>query len=128
MPRPQPPQFTASGFSFSGDTLTIAGVAGGAATGNTNTTPSGEYHTFRCTVSGVSFTGGTTPTVTPVVQTSPDGGTWTDMTPSAGTFAGYAAGATGRVVLSGFDRLVRVRWTTTGTPTAVNFTMTAEAI
>src|SRR3954453_4945514 len=110
---PKSPRFTASGESFVGDDITLASVRGGGATGVTNWTPSNEYQALRLTVSNLSFTGGTAPTVTPVVQTSPDKTLLLTSTPTAGTSPAVGAGATSHFIVSGLDRYTRISYTTT---------------
>jgi hypothetical protein len=114
--------------TFYGDDVTLAAVVGGAATGSAPVMLSADYHTLRLNALGVSFTGGTTPTVTPIVETSGDGTTWAALNPVSGSFPALAAGATARAVFTGLDRYTRCRWTTTGTPTATNFTVNGEAV
>jgi hypothetical protein len=121
------PKFSQAG-TFYGDDVTLAAVVGGAATGSAPVMLSADYHTLRLNATGVSFTGGTTPTVTPIVETSGDGTTWASLNPVSGSFPALAAGTTARAVFTGLDRYTRVRWTTTGTPTAVNFTVNGEAV
>src|SRR5436305_6326951 len=97
---PKSPKFNPAG-TFVGDDITLAAVSGGAATGSTAVFLSSDYHTLRLTVSGVSFTGGTTPTVTPTVQTSADGSVWQNLTPVSSTGTGTAAAPFGALSAAG---------------------------
>lgn len=123
------PKFTSAGPVYNDD-VTVAAVSAGPATGNSNAVGSSDWAVLRLNVRNVSFVGGTTPTVTPVLQQSTDGSTgWTDVPTSNGNpFAAVAAGATTRSLFWGLDRFVRIRWTCTGTPTSVSFTVDGEAV
>jgi hypothetical protein len=128
--RGTPPSFTPTGV-YNGDPITLLAMAGGATTGPGPTIQVGDYHTLRVSLTGLSFAGGTSPTVTFTVETSSGDGTWNTLTPTisqGGSLAGLAAGATRRIVFTGFDRFVRVNWTTTGTPTSVSATLAGEAL
>lgn len=124
---PKPPRFTTTG-PFFGDDVTLAAFSGGGATGTGPIFLSAEYHTLRLNVSGVSFTGGASPTVTPIVETSADGSTWATLNPVSGTLGALSAAGTAHVVVTGLDRYTRARYTTTGAPTAVNMTISGEAV
>lgn len=126
--RGTPPSFTPGGV-YNGDPITVG--AGGGAAGPGPTVGVGDYHTLRLSLTGLAFTGGTTPTITITVETSSGDGSWNALTPTVsqgGTLAGLAAGATRRIVYVGFDRFVRTNWTTTGAPTGVAFTLSGEAV
>jgi hypothetical protein len=123
---PRSPQFTPSGVVYN-DQVTIASVAGGAATGNSGAVSAADWSLLRLNVRNVSFVGGTAPSVTPVVEHSADGSTgWSS--PPGTPFGALTAGQAARSIFYGLDRFIRVRWTTTGTPTSVSFVVDGEAV
>lgn len=122
------PVFTTSGVIYN-DQVTVASVTAGTATGASGAVSAADWAQLRLSARNVSFVGGTTPTLTPIVQHSPDGSTWTDIPAGQGQFPGaVSAGATMRAIMFGLDRYVRVRWTCTGTPTSVSFIVDGEGV
>lgn len=68
----------------------------------------------------VAAIGGTTPSYTVSLDTSPDGTTWT----STGNFGAVTANGTTHKVFSGLDRYLRLSWTVTGTTPTATLTVT----
>ena len=123
---PRPPTFTAAG-TYVGDPITLIVRSAAAATGTGPTIECSDYNTYRLNLTGVAFTGGTTPAVTVALETSGGDGVWTALPPSNGSLAAATAGQTKRAVFVGLDRYARITYTTSGAPTNVSFTVAGEA-
>lgn len=121
----RPPKFTTGGAVYNDD-VTLATVTGGAASGTTQWVSASDWAALRLNLKGVSFTGGTSPAVTVTVQQASDA-SGTNLA-TLGTFPALNAGQTSRLLLGPVDRFVRTSWTTTGTPTATNFTVDGEGV
>jgi hypothetical protein len=121
----RPHKFTSGGAVYNDD-VTIANVTGGAASGTTPWISSSDWAALRLNCRGVSYTGGTAPAVTVTVQQASDA-SGTNLA-TLGTFPALTAGQSARLLLGPVDRFVRCSWTTTGTPTATNFTVDGEGV
>lgn len=116
-------QFGPSGMVY-GDDFTLV-PAGTVTTGNgqTQARAVGYIHTLRL-ARVVTAVGGTTPSLTVIIEHSPDGQAWTTHT----TFTAATAANTERKVISGLDRFVRARWTISGAGATVTWGLAGESV
>lgn len=107
-----------------GDNFTL--VAPGTVTTGNGQTPGravGYIHTLRLD-RAVTAASGTTPSLTVILETSPDNSTWTTLA----TYTAATAPGTERKVASALDRFVRARWTVSGTTPSFTWGLTGESI
>lgn len=115
--------FGPSGTTY-GDNFTLV-APGTVVTGNGQTTGRavGYIHTLRLDRQ-VTAASGTTPSMTVVIETSPDNATWSTLV----TYTAATAPGTERKVMAALDRYVRARWTVTGTTPSFTWGLTGESI
>jgi hypothetical protein len=116
-------QFGPAGMVY-GDDFTLV-PAGTVTTGNGQTPGRavGYIHTLRL-ARVVTAVGGTTPSITVIIEHSPDNTTWSTHT----TFTAATGANTERKVLSGLDRYVRARWTVSGTTPSITWGLAGESV
>lgn len=96
-------------------TRTTAGSGPGVAVG--------EASTLRVDLA-VTAVSGTTPSLTVVLEHSPDNATWSTHS----TFTAATAAGTQRKVAAGLDRYIRCSWTITGTTPSATFSVAGELV
>lgn len=109
--------------SYGGDFTLVAPGTVTTANGNTSGRAVGYIHTLRLS-RVVTAASGTTPSLTVIVEHSPDNATWATHT----TFTAATAANTERKVLSGLDRYVRARWTVSGTTPSFTWSLQGESV
>lgn len=116
--------FGPSGIASYGDSFVL--VAPGTVTtanGQTSGRAVGYIHTLRLD-RVVTAASGTTPSLTVLIEHSPDNSTWSTHT----TFTAATAANSEHKVLSGLDRYVRARWTVSGTTPSFTWGLVGESV
>jgi hypothetical protein len=105
-----------------GEAVVLAPSAARAANGQAAGIGSAEYEIARLTLDVTAASG--TPTLTVFIETSHDGSTWA----AVASFGAKTGVSTERKVFAGLDRLVRARWTITGSTPSITFRVAGELV
>lgn len=120
---PKNKQFGPVGTVYGGDFTLVPTGTVTTANGQSSGRPVGYIHTLRLD-RAVTAASGTTPSLTVIIEHSPDNSTWSTHT----TFTAATAVNTERKILSGLDRYVRARWTVSGTTPSFTWGLVGESV
>lgn len=104
-------------FKLPSTVITASGNSTGVDVG-----PAGVLRSLNLTASAV---GGTTPSCTVTVQTSPDNSTWTPM---ASSYTAITANGSQSKSWTPLDRYVRLAWVVTGTTPTITLVGTGDLV
>lgn len=104
-------------FNLPSTVITATGVSTGVDVG-----PAGVLRSLNLTASAV---GGTTPSCTVTVQTSPDNSTWTSL---ANPYTAITANGSQSKTWTPLDRYIRLSWVVTGTTPTITLVGSGDLV